>query len=195
MKIDGEAIEKVNEFKYLGFIIRSDSSNVDDIQRALKKFYCNFNNILRKFSFADVNVKVYLFKCYCLQIYGAEMWMQDKGSTSIFKNFAVAYHKAIKKLLGLSTKESNHYACQEAKLFIFKHLINKIRISSALRLFFSPCKYFRKILTFLKISSFIVKMTQELSIKEYDIELVFENDLDAIIARIMYVQNHEGTMR
>ena len=194
-EIDGETIEKLNEFKYLGFMLRSDLSNVDDIQRAVRKFYCDFNSILRKFSFADVKVKLYLFKYYCLQLYGVDLWLKDRGSTNAFGNFAVAYHKAIKKILGLSTHESNHYACQEAELFIFKHLINKFRINTALRLVYSPCNYFRKNMSFLKISSVFIKSVEELARDTYDIDLIWENDLCAINARIAYVQNHEGTMR
>ena len=56
MEINGEKIERVDKFKYLGFIIRSDKSDVDDIQRVLRKFYCDFNYIIRKFSFADIDV-------------------------------------------------------------------------------------------------------------------------------------------
>ena len=86
--------------------------------------------------FTDVKVKLYLFKYYCLQIYGADLWLKDKGSITALKNFSVAYHKAIKKILGLSTHESNHYACQEAELLIFKHLINRFQINTTFRLFF-----------------------------------------------------------
>ena len=195
MEMNGEPVGRVDIFKYLGYILRSDLLNVDDIQRAMKKFYCEFNNILRKFSFADINVKLYLFRYYCLQIYGADLWLKDEGSVSTLKNFAVGYHKAIKKILGISSHESNHFACQEAQMPIFKHLLNKKRIMTAIRLFYFPCNYFKKVLPFLKISSVFRARMEKLSHREYDIEFVFENDVDAINSRIIYVQNHEETMR
>ena len=166
MEMNGGPIGRVDVFKYLGYILRSDLRNVDDIQRAMKKFYCEFNNILRKFNFADVIVKLYLCRCYCLQMYGADLWLEDKGSVSTLKHFAVAYHKAIKKILELSSHESNHFAYQEARMLIFKHLLNKRRIMTALRLFYSPCNYFKKVLPFRKISSVFRAKIEKLSRRE-----------------------------
>ena len=82
MKIENETIEQIHSFKYLGYIIRSDLVNADDIQRALKKFYIEVNSILRKFSKSDKRVKLYLFRSYCLQIYGADLWLSSKGSVN-----------------------------------------------------------------------------------------------------------------
>ena len=169
--------------------------NADDIQRAMKKFYCEFNSILRKFSFTDLNVKFYLFKYYCMQIYGSDLWLDDRRSVGALKQFAVGYHKAIKKLLGLSSHESNHFACQEARMLTFNHMVNKSKITTAIRLFNSPCDFFSKILPFLSVSSYIRLKIDELCFKQYDVERVFENDIDAMISRIIFVQNHEETMR
>ena len=151
--------------------------------------------MLRKFSFADVRTKLFLFKYYCLQMYGADLWLESRGTKTIIKQFTVAYHKAIKKILGLSSHESNHYACQEARLFTFMHLLNKMKIISVLRLFQSPCSYIAKNLSFFRISSIFCNKTKELFYKEYGIKDIFDNDKDAIISRIMFTQNHEETMR
>ena len=140
-------------------------------------------------------MKLYLFKSYCLQIYGADLWLDYKGALGVLKQFAVGYHGAIKKLLGLSSHESNHYACQEARMLIFKHFVNKARLCTSMRLFSTPCSYFMKILPFLRISSVIRSKIEEVFEREYDTEYVFENDFDAVLARIIYVQNHEETMR
>ena len=66
MMINSDPIQRVDNFKYLGVILRDDNCNSDDIQRALNKFYCDFNIILRRFCFADFNVKSLLFRYYCL---------------------------------------------------------------------------------------------------------------------------------
>ena len=195
MNICKEPIEMVTQFKYLGIVLKDTLSNCGDIQRALSKFYCEFNNILRKFHFADYNVKLHLFRHYCLQIYGSDLWFYNVGVIGHLKHFAIGYHKAIKKILGLSTHESNHYACQEAELLTFKHLLNKIRIITAIRLFSSPCNYFRKILYFLNVSSVFLNEIKTIALTEYDIESLFENDRDAIMSRIVYVQNREETLR
>ena len=153
MNICKEPIELVNQFKYLGVILNNNLNNGEDIKRALRKFYCEFNTILRKFNFAESNVKLHLFRHYCLQIYGSDLWFNNVRAIGHLNHFAVGYHKAIKKILGLSTHESNHYACQEARLLTFKHLLNKIRIMTALRFYNFPCDYFRKISYFLNVSS------------------------------------------
>ena len=66
------ALQTVDSIKYLGFILNSKMSNADDVDRARNKFYQEFNVILRKFSFANENVKLLLFSQYCLQLYGME---------------------------------------------------------------------------------------------------------------------------
>ena len=193
--MSNKTVELVSEFKYLGFMVKDDLSNASDIQRAMRKFYCEFNSVLRKFSFADKYVKLFLFRQYCLQIYGAELWYNNTRALSDLRSFAIGYHKAIKKILGLSTHESNHYACQEARLLTFKHLLNKIRIMALIRLFSFPCNYVRKVKCFLDISSIFYSEIRGMCINEYDIEDLFENDKDAIESRIIFVQNHEETMR
>ena len=116
-------------------------------------------------------------------------------SSTVLKQFGVAYHKSIKKLLLLSTHESNHYACQEAKLLIFQHLINKLKINTAYRFFKKPCRFFDKILEFLMASSEFLKEINELLVHTYDVDSLLDNDLYALYARIEFVQNHESQMR
>ena len=189
------ALQIVDSFKYLGFIVNSKMHNTDDIDRARNKFYQEFNVILRKFSFADKRVKLFLFSQYCLQLYGAELWFYNKNAKSNLKQFSVGYHKAIKKLLGLSYHESNHYACQEAKLYTFDHLINKFKILFVMRIFTNPCSFIRSLLSFIRVSSVMYNEVCELLSNTYDIDSLEDNDKDAILARISYVQNHESQLR
>ena len=189
------SLQIVDSFKYLGFIIKNNMSNSNDIDRARNRFYQEFNAILRKFSFANVRIKLFLFSQYCLQLYGAELWFFNKQSKSSFKQFSVGYHKAIKKIQGLSYHESNHYACQEAKLYIFEHLVNKIKILFVMRLLSKPCNFLRNLLSFFTVSSVAYKEVCELLWHKYDIDSLEDNDKAAIIARIGYIQNHESQLR
>ena len=108
--MNGKPIEFVTSFKYLGFVVTSNLNNKEDIDRVRGKFYSEFNSILRNFNFADQKVKLFLFKQYCLQFYGSELWIGSGGASGALKQFAIGYHKAIKKLLNLSYHESNHFA-------------------------------------------------------------------------------------
>ena len=193
--INQKQIELVNSYKYLGYTIVNNMSIKDDVNRALSKFHIDINMILRKFSFASKDVKIFLFKQYCLQIYGAEFWLRDSRSSAVLKQFSVSYHKAIKKLLNLSSHESNHFACQEAHLLTFQHLINKLKIMATIRLFSEPCALIRKIRDYMYISSFLFNEVSDILRRDYDVDSVLDDDRDAIFSRICFVQNHEKQMR
>ena len=174
----------------------SDSSSINgDINTVRSKSYGDFNSLLRKFHFASTDVKLFLFKQFCTQFYGAELWFYDKKSKSALLQFAIGYHKAIKKLLGVSTHESNHFVCQEASLLTFEHLLNKMKLFLVMRLFNFPCAFMQKTFRFFILSSVLLNEVRDIFINKYDIELLFEQDRDAVVSRIMYVQNHETPMR
>ena len=193
--IGNQPIQAVTTIRYLGYMINNNLSNSDDISRAKSKFYSEFNLILRKFSFADKEVKLFLFKQYCLQFYGSELWFGPCKSAQALKQFGVGYHKAIKKLLGLSTHESNHFACQEARLLMFGHLLNKQKICTVLRFILKPCDFIRKLINFMVLSSVMIRDVTCILKRDYGIDALFHNDIDAIMSRIQYVQNHEHQMR
>ena len=124
--INDHSIEVVKSIKYLGYVISEKLDYIEDMNRVKNKFYAEFNVILRNFHFVDKVIKVFLFKQYCLQFYGSELWFGPKRPIRELKQFGVGYHKAVKKLIGVSMHESNHYACQETDLLLFNHMINKI---------------------------------------------------------------------
>ena len=156
-----------------------------------KVFIC----VLRKFSFTGKEVLLYLFKQYCLQFYGCELWIDSYRSLSALKQFSVGYHKAIKKIINVSYHESNHYACQEAQLYTFEHLVNKSKISMAFRLMKNPCQFFIKIKDFMYFSSVLYRNVFKLLQQKYGVDSLTDNDYEALIARINYVQNHEEQTR
>ena len=193
--IDNKEIEFVTTITYLGFRLQSNLNNSEDIYRVLQKFYKDFNCILRKFSFADKEVLLYLFRQYCLQFYGPELWFGSRQSSSTIKQFSIGYHKAIKKIIKVSYHESNHYACQEARLFTFDHLVSKIKIATVFRLIKDPCDFFMKAKNFMVVSSVLYRDVLDLLWEKYGVDSLLDNDYEAIIARINFVQNHEQQMR
>ena len=188
-----DPIQFVSTFKYLGFIIQYNMKNNEDIDRVRDRFYKEFNCLLRKFHFVDENVMLYLFKQYCLQWYGAELWFGDNKSAC--KQFEIGYHKAIKKILKVSTHESNHYVCQETSLYTFEHFINKQKILASLRFINKPCIFIEKILSFLTISSFFFRDIYSILDNRYNLDSLTDNDKDAIMSRISFIQNHESQLR
>ena len=188
-------LQIVRSIKYLGYEIVNDLDNSKDVDCRRSKFYSEFNQVLRKFSDLDKNVKLFLFKQYCLQIYGAELWFGRNVSHSSLKQFGVGYHKAIKKIIGVSYHESNHYSCQEAQALTFEHYINSIKFNFFFRLCMFPCNFMKKVFGFLSVSSMFFNEICDLAVKKYGINDLMDNDKDAVYSRILYIQNHETPLR
>ena len=128
-------------------------------------------------------------------MYGSELWFGPLKSKLPLRQFGIGYHKAIKKILQLSMHESNHFACQEAGLMTFSHLLCKMKICSVMRFILKLCDFIRNLLSFMKISSIMVNEVQYTLKTIYDIDSVFDNDVEAIISRILFVQRNEEQMR
>ena len=193
--LGGRQVEFARTIRYLGYEIVDTLCNENDINCKMRKFYAEFNQILRKFNNLDVNTKLFLFKQYCLQIYGSELWFSRKRSGNNIKQFAVGYHKAIKKILDLSYHESNHYACQEAGVYTFENLMNNNKIQFMFRLHIKPCNFIKKLWSYLSVSSEFFREVNHIACRKYGINDLLDNDIDAVKSRIYFVQNHETPMR
>ena len=193
--IGSKSLDKVDSFTYLGYEIEYNLSFNRDINRRRSKFYSEFNQVLRKFNGTNTSVKLLLFKQYCLQLYGAELWFGNRNAKGNFKQFSVGYHKAVKKLIGVSYHESNHYACQEAQILMFDHYVFSLKVNFLFRLYRHPCEFIRKNMHFLLISSVFFNEVNAFASVKYSIDSIFDNDEDAIFARICYIQNHETPLR
>ena len=55
--------------------------------------------------------------------------------------------------------------------------------------------FVEKISHFLNISSVLLNEVRDLCFEKYEVEMIFEQDRDAIISRLQYIQNHEGRIR
>ena len=191
IKCGNRKLDCVDNVKYLGNIINNKLNEKDDIRKVKNKFYKEFNILLRKFNYIDTAMFLILFRSYCLCFYGTEVWINTKNCQGLLKELSVGYHKAIKKILGTSYHESNHYVCEAAKLLTFENYSNKIRIMFHYRLLKRPCKAILKNYNFFKnISCFATDINTILSTK-YQIDDLVVNDKQAVLARIQYVQNHE----
>ena len=193
--ISNQAVCQVYSIKYLGFYVSCNLCNDEDVNIKRNKFYSEFNQILRKFHSIDENIKLFLFKQFCLQVYGAELWFGENKSKRALKQFAIGYHKAIKKLICVSYHESNHYACQQAQLLTFEHFLNNLKIQFMFRLCMSPCIFIEKTMKYLFVSSVFFSEVTTFSSDKYQIGNLLENDRQAVVSRIAFVQNHETQMR
>ena len=98
--IEGVAIQYVSKFKYLGHIIVSDNSDNDDIQREICNMFIRTNILIRRFHSCSHNVKVLLFKSYCVCLY--DTYLRNYFKISAINKLRSCYHKCIKICLGSS---------------------------------------------------------------------------------------------
>ena len=187
----GEKIEVVDNYKYLGSILTRDLSEVNDIERLQSSFNKCCGMFFRKFGTLSLTVKKKLLETLCLSFYGCELWSDRKGSLGALSQLAVSYHFAMKKLLGLPKRFSNHYACSALGSLTFENFINMklIRFFNWLAHCKSPC-FVRYKLYFMKDSMFSGNVHRIL-FDRYQVTDFFANDFDAIISRIKFVQDRE----
>ena len=97
------SISNVTDCKYLGITISVKNCDLD-LKRQQRKLYANTNMLLRKFVICSPDVKCYLFKTYCCNLYYAPFWY-DITKTAM-KNLKLRYHNSLRRPLGLPSHNS-----------------------------------------------------------------------------------------
>ena len=97
------SIPNVTDCRYLGITISVKNCDLN-LKRQKRRFYANTNMLLRKFVKCSPDVKCYLFKTYCCNLYCAPFWY-DSNKTAM-KNLKVAYNNSLRRLLCLPNHNS-----------------------------------------------------------------------------------------
>jgi len=184
-------LENVVAYKYLGIFITYNLCEKDDVIRLRDTFSRSVGMFYRKFFSVDHYLKFKLLNVLCMSFYGSELWLDKLGSVRALKDFAIAYHYAFKKLIGLPKRFSNHLVCNELGVLTFEHLTNwkRIRFLFWLNSCTSPCFSSLKIY-FMRFSN-VKRVVDSISFRLYGISNILDNEYDAIISRIFFVQNTE----
>ena len=93
--LDQMKIPTVDQCRYLGITTSSDV----DLKRQMRKLYANVNLLLRKFSKCSVDVKCFLFKTYCSNLYCAPMWFDC--AKAALKKLKIAYNNSLRRFMFL----------------------------------------------------------------------------------------------
>jgi hypothetical protein len=104
LMIAGCNLQFVSTFRYLGHILDDKLHDDTDIQREIRNTFIRCNVLFRRFSKCSMNVKVRLFKTYCLCFYGASLW--SHCSVTVMCRFKLCYHKCIKFFFGFRKHDS-----------------------------------------------------------------------------------------
>jgi hypothetical protein len=191
IRIQGQCLKLEHQCTYLGIVLTDDMFISKDIERACHCFLQQFNSMYSKFYFSNKEILCFLFGSYCTNFYAAELWFNKEKSSKELDTISITYHKALKRILGLSKWDNNHNACEMTGFPIFKHFINSKLISFLFSIIKSKSPCLTNLKDYFKHDSFILKYTQEIFSSLYGVENVLNNDLLALKSRINFVQMNE----
>ena len=103
VSLNGKPINIVKSQKYLGIVINDELSDEPDIKRHVRGLYCR-GNMLVSFRNCTPDVKNCLFKAYCSNAYGSQLWSFYKPA--ILKKVIVAFNDVYRNLFGIRRGES-----------------------------------------------------------------------------------------
>ena len=72
--LGGNSLKFVSSFKYLGHILTDNSRDDSDIDREIRNMFIRTNTLKRKFDRCSSDVKLILFKSYCMNLYDSALW-------------------------------------------------------------------------------------------------------------------------
>jgi len=90
-------LQYVQVFKYLGHMITNTQCDDDDVHREIRNLFTRTNILARRFAKCSVEVKVTLFKAYCISLYDAGLWSKYKMTT--LNKLSSCYNKCLKVFL------------------------------------------------------------------------------------------------
>ena len=94
----------VDQQKYLGYIMTSDTKDNRDIERQIRAIYTRGNMLVRHFYQCSNDVKMQLFKSYCSNLYLCHLWCDFNDAT--YKRIKVAYNNVYRSLMCIQRGES-----------------------------------------------------------------------------------------
>lgn len=136
--LNGVRLAYVDEFRYLGHIICSNGRDDKDIHKQFRRQNAVGNMLLRRFSFAPVEVKIQLFKSYCYPIYGNALWSRFYQYS--IRRMTVSYGNTFKFLMGASRSRLSSAIFAEHRTDHIKVVLRKSAYSLMRRLEMSDNK-------------------------------------------------------
>ena len=133
ISLTGQPMTWVKQFKYLGHILVSTLGDCSDMRRIKRTLYFGTNMICSRMGFADKNILVRLFKTFCFNFDGCELWNVFSNSRA-FKELCVAYHSCLKRLVNVHRSARNHDLCLSLRVLPCHMLIAYRQLSFSFRL-------------------------------------------------------------
>ena len=145
-------LETVDSYKYLGHCFTNDLMDNADIKRQSAKLYIQGNTILRKFYMCTMDVKLALFRSFCMPMYTTYLWWNF--NKTVMNKLYISYHNIFKMFLGFSKFESTSLLCTVFDIQCCAAVIRNHIYSFICRLDRSPNRLIKSVLeTSLKFTS------------------------------------------
>ena len=113
----------VESVSYLGHVISSSMSDIDDIKRQYRALCIRANSLSRRFDMCSEDVKHQLFQSYCMSMYCATLWANY--TVKSMQSLRVCYNNALRMLLGKPRYCSASEVFVSAGLLSFNEYIRK----------------------------------------------------------------------
>ena len=114
--VNGNALDYVSNFKYLGHIIDNKLNDELDMKSKERMMYGRSNMLIRKFYFCSASVKHKLFSAYCSNIYLFTLWAQYRRAAG--RSIKVAYNNAFRIIMGFNMR------CSASGMFAVSGVLN-----------------------------------------------------------------------
>ena len=102
--VGNKPLQFVECFKYLGHKIAQCKSDDDDIQREICNMFVRTNILMRRFGRCSKEVKVLLFKTFCLCMYDVALWKHF--TVAMIDKIRSCYNRCIKLFFGYKRMDS-----------------------------------------------------------------------------------------
>jgi len=99
LKLGGQYVKSVDQYKYLGILLDTELSDDKDIQRQLRYQYCAENKLRASFSRCSNAVKNVLFRSFSTPIYASQLWCNFRKSC--MQRLQMAYNFGCRALYNL----------------------------------------------------------------------------------------------
>ena len=93
------SLHYVSQFKYLDHIIEHTFCDDSNVNMELRNLFARVNVLIRRFSYCSTQVKLRLFKSYCLCYYDIALW--QNYHVSVGNKLTSAYVTCVKLFFGI----------------------------------------------------------------------------------------------
>jgi len=123
LKLGGQYVKSVDQYKYLGIVLDTEPSDDKDIQRQLRYQYCAANKLRASFYRCLNAVKNVLFRSFCTPTYAPQLWCNFRKSS--MQRLRVAYNFGCRALYNLPWRASVSSHQVQCNIPTFEALLRK----------------------------------------------------------------------